>query len=195
MRVFTREELEALNMDESQIEAIMRQQATSEAAMNAINESEKVERVEQEQQNTGGQVININVPNRSVGFDESNITSISDIRKYTQGSVIRLPSFDGEHPFYAKVKRPSLLVMVKTGKIPNSLINQATQLFQKGASSLGKDNTVSDMYDIMETICEAALVQPTYMEIKEAGLSLTDEQMMAIFSYTQQGVKALEQFR
>ncbi len=189
MRTFTREELEQLGMEEMQIEAILKQQNTTEEAMKAITESE--EREVKEQPVT---VVN-NITAFPTPIDESEITSISDIKKFAQGSVIKLPSFDGDHPFIAKVKRPSLLVMVKSGKIPNSLINQATQLFQKGAGSLGKDNTISDMYDIMETICEAALVKPTYKEIKDAGLSLTDEQMMAIFSYTQQGVKALEQFR
>ena len=188
MKTFTREELEALHMDEMQIEAILKQQNTTEEAMKAIGESENREQAEKP----------VTVVNNITAFptlDESKITSIADIKKYAHGSIVQLPSFDGEHPFIARVKRPSLLVMVKTGKIPNSLINQATQLFQKGAGSLGKDNTISDMYDIMETICDAALVSPSYSEIKEAGLNLTDEQMMAIFSYTQQGVKALEQFR
>lgn len=189
MKVFTREELEAMNMTEEQITAILRQQGTTEDALKAIEESEQKE--EQEKNVT---VVN-NITTFPTPIDESEITSISDIQRYSQGSVVKLPSFDGEHPFVAKLKRPSLLVMVKSGKIPNSLINQATQLFQKGAGSLGKDNTISDMYDIMETICEAALVKPSYREIKDAGLALTDEQMMAIFSYTQQGVKALEQFR
>ena len=189
MKVFTREELEALNMDEKQIEAILKQQGTTEVAMKAIAESEEKE--EQEKQVT---VVN-NITNFPQQYDESNITTIADIKNYTAGSIVKLPGFDDEHPFIAKLKRPSLLLMVKTGKIPNSLINQATQLFQRGAGSLGKDNTISDMYDIMETVCEAALIKPTYKEIKDAGLNLTDEQMMAIFSYTQQGVKALEQFR
>ena len=159
MKIFTREALEALNMDEMQIEAILKQQNTTEEAMKAIGESENREQADKP----------VTVVNNITAFptlDESKITSIADIKKYAQGSII-----------------------------PNSLINQATQLFQKGAGSLGKDNTISDMYDIMETICDAALVSPSYSEIKEAGLNLTDEQMMAIFSYTQQGVKALEQFR
>lgn len=189
MDTFTREELEALKMDEEQIDAIMRRQNTTEDAMNAIKNSEELESKEQ---------VPVTVVNNITPFarlEESQITTISDIQKYSQGTIVKLPAFDGDNPFIAKLRRPSLLVMVKTGKIPNSLINQATQLFQRGASSLGKDNTISDMYDIMETVCEAALVKPTYKEIKDAGLSLTDEQMMAIFSYTQQGVKALEQFR
>lgn len=188
MKIFTREELEALNMDEAQIDAIIKQQ----------NTIEDVENTEDELNADNNGVSPVTVVNNIVPFsniDESKITTISDIHKYSEGTVVRLPAFDGDHPFIAKLKRPSLLVMVKTGKIPNTLLNQATQLFQKGAGSLGKDNTISDMYDIMETICEAALVKPLYKEIKDAGLSLTDEQMMAIFSYTQQGVKALEQFR
>lgn len=172
MKNFTREELKALNFSEEQIEVVLSQQSVTDVKV--------VSDIEEKP---------------AVRLNESNITPISDIRKYASGTVVSLPGFDGEHPFVAKLCRPSLLVMVKSGKIPNSLINQATQLFQKGASSLGKDNTVSDMYDIMESVCEAAMVQPKYEELKEAGINLTDEQMMAIFSYTQQGVKALEQFR
>lgn len=173
MKVWTREELEELGFDNEKIEAIVKQQENLNVTPSTEN----------------------NVTQFKKSFSESDITTVSDIQKYSQGTIVELPSFDGENPFVAKLRRPSLLCMVKSGKIPNSLINQATQLFQKGAGSLGKDNTVSDMYDIMESICDAALVNPTYSEIKNAGLSLTDEQMMAIFSYTQQGVKALEQFR
>ena len=42
---------------------------------------------------------------------------------------------------------------------------------------------------------KASLEEPSFDDIKEAGLELTDEQMMAIFSYSQEGVKALESFR
>ncbi len=178
MKFFTREELEKIGMAENQIEAILKQQGT-----NTVDSFVE--------QNIPNNVNNVNVRE----LNDSNITLISDIQRYCQGVVVELPGFDGVHPFVAKLKRPSLLVMSKTGKIPNSLINQATQLFQQGAGALGKDNTIGDMYDIMEAICEAALVKPSYKELRDAGISLTDEQMMAIFSYTQQGVKALESFR
>lgn len=128
-------------------------------------------------------------------FSEYDITTIQQIKEYNKGTIVRLPDFADGQKFIARVKRPSLLVLVKSGKIPNSLLKQATELFKEGANSLGEDNTVSDLYSIMETICEAALVNPAYSEIKSAGLQLNDEQMMAIFSYTQQGVKALERFR
>ena len=48
---------------------------------------------------------------------------------------------------------------------------------------------------VMETILEAAFVEPTYQEIKDAGVQLSDDQMIFVFNYTQQGVRALDQFR
>lgn len=128
-------------------------------------------------------------------YTESDITSLTDIVKYTGGTIVRLPDFGDGAPFIAKLKRPSMLGLVKAGKIPNSLITQATQLFKSGAGSLGKGNTVDELYDIIEIVCREAMVKPTYDEIKNAGVTLSDNQLMAIFSYTQNGVKALESFR
>lgn len=128
-------------------------------------------------------------------YTESDITSITDIVKYAGGTIVRLPDFGDGEPFIAKLKRPSMLGLVKAGKIPNSLITQATQLFKSGAGSLGKGNTVDELYDIIEIVCREAMVKPTYDEIKNAGVTLSDNQLMAIFSYTQNGVKALESFR
>ena len=54
---------------------------------------------------------------------------------------------------------------------------------------------LSDVYGICEVIARASLVQPTYDDIQNAGMELSDDQIMAIFNYTQNGVKALESFR
>lgn len=125
------------------------------------------------------------------------ITSVSDLQSYAAGVVVRFPDFTEGQPFVARVRRPSLLVLAKSGKIPNSLLTAAGELFAKGGGGLDSDNDkmLSDMYDIMHIICEAALVQPTLAEIEGAGIQLSDDQMMAIFNYSQAGVKALESFR
>ena len=44
-------------------------------------------------------------------------------------------------------------------------------------------------------IARAALVKPSFDELEEAGIELTDEQLVAIFQFTQLGVKALDRFR
>lgn len=124
-------------------------------------------------------------------------TSIFELQSYSQGTLVRFPDFAEGQPFVARVRRPSMLVLAKQGKIPNTLLTSANELFSKGGSGLNVDDTnmLSDMYDIMEVVCEAALKEPTYKQIKDAGLGLSDDQLMAIFNYTQSGVRALESFR
>ena len=133
-----------------------------------------------------------------VNCDEAmHITTVSDLQSYASGTVVRFPDFGDGQPFVARVRRPSMLVLAKQGKIPNSLLTAAGELFSKGGGALDTDNEnmLGDMYSIMDVIATAALIQPTMSEIKGAGIELSDDQMMAIFNYTQAGVKALEPFR
>ena len=128
---------------------------------------------------------------------ELNITSLNDLQTYAKGTIVSLPDFADGMPFVARVRRPSMLVLAKQGKIPNSLLTAASELFAKGGAGMDpKDtNMLEDMYDICKVICESTLIEPTFNQIEEAGLALTDEQMMALFNYTQMGSKALEEFR
>lgn len=135
---------------------------------------------------------------KPVNCDEAmNITSVIDLQSYAAGTAVRFPDFAEGQPFVARVRRPSMLVLAKQGKIPNGLLNAAGQLFSKGGSGLDADDDkmLSQMYDICEVVCEATLIQPTLAEIKGAGIELSDDQIMAIFNYTQTGIKALESFR
>ena len=135
---------------------------------------------------------------KPVNCDETmTITSLSDLQSYSNGTIVRFPDFAEGQPFVARVKRPSMLMLAKMGKIPNALLNSATQLFTKGGSGMDTKNgkTLSDIYDICEVVAKASLVQPTYDEIIDSGMTLSDDQVMAIFNYTQSGVKALENFR
>lgn len=127
----------------------------------------------------------------------ANVTSITDLKRYAAGQVVELPSFADGMPFVAQLRRPSMLFLAKTGQIPNTLLSKAGQLFNGGGAGLDADdvNMLSDVYDIAMVIANAALVSPTLDEIHEAGLELADDQIMAIFNYTQGGVKALESFR
>ena len=177
MTKLTREQMQGMGMQEAQIEAILK----------------TYEEFETEEVNTN--VVPIQTAYEKKEYTESDITSLTDIIKYSGGTIVRLPDFGDGEPFIAKLKRPSMLGLVKAGKIPNSLITQATKLFKSGAGSLEKGNTVDELYDIIEIVCREAMVKPTYDEIKNAGVTLSDNQLMAIFSYTQNGVKALESFR
>lgn len=125
-------------------------------------------------------------------------TSIHDLQSYTAGSVQRLPDFSTGQPFVARLKRPSMLVLAKSGKIPNSLLESATNIFANGSGSLSNGRSrsnIGELHDVLHVVCEAALLEPTLADIESVGLELSDDQMMAIFSYTQQGVEALKPFR
>lgn len=124
------------------------------------------------------------------------LTSITDLREYSKGTIVTLPEFGEGQPFVARVRRPSMLVLAKQGKIPNSLLMTANELFS-GGGGIDPDNEklLSEMYDVCMIICEACLIEPSLKDIQDAGMELSDDQIMAIFNYTQNGVKALESFR
>lgn len=123
------------------------------------------------------------------------VTSVIDLQKYAQGTIVRFPDFAEGQPLVARVRRPSLLVLAKQGKIPNSLLTAAGELFSGTAGDNVNSNTLRDMYDVCHIVCEAALLEPTLHDIESTGMVLSDDQLMAIFNYTQVGVKSLEPFR
>lgn len=128
-------------------------------------------------------------------MENLSITSIADLQKYSGGSIVELPPFALDQPFVARLRRPSMLMLVKSGKIPNQLLSKAQRLFAEGGASLiDNENGMSDMIEILEVMAEATFVEPTYKEIKDAGVELTDDQLMFIFSYSQQGVEAIKPF-
>lgn len=125
------------------------------------------------------------------------ITNLADLKEYSKGTIVTLPEFGEGQPFVARVRRPSMLVLAKQGKIPNSLLTTANELFTGGGGGIDQDNEklLTEMYDVCMIICEACLIEPSLEDIKSAGMELSDDQIMAIFNYTQNGVKALESFR
>lgn len=126
----------------------------------------------------------------------NDITSISQLSEFAKGQVVRLPEFAPNQPFVARLRRPSMMVLAKSGKIPNSLLETASSLFNGNKKNQGEsDNQMKDMYAVLEIVAEASLVSPTFEEIKNAGIELTDEQLIAIFNYSQQGVEGLKSFR
>ena len=129
-------------------------------------------------------------------MDMNNITSISTLQEYAKGKLVELPPFAEGQEFFAMLKRPSLLALTKTGKIPNELLSSAIGLFNNPKKQDNDASTIIiDMNDMLEVICEASFVSPTYSDIKNAGIELTDEQKTFVFQYAQEGVRALNSFR
>ena len=183
-KIWTEEELRNLGiLPEDEINRILKDQKTREM----INSGNIVN------MDSYTNVTDNNVVKKSLTAND--ITTIEQLKSYSNGDIVELPSFVNGQKFVARIKRPSLMKLAKSGKIPNSLINKATDLFAKGTNALvGNDKTtLTEIYDILP--CHLPDVEPTLKDIESAGLDLSDEQMMAIFSYTQEGIKALENFR
>lgn len=124
-----------------------------------------------------------------------NVTSFETLQEYAKGTLVELPSFAEGQPFFARLRRPSMLVLAKSGKIPNRLLTTANKLFMETGIDEKDEKIMPEMFEVFDTILDASFVEPTYKQIKEAGIELTDDQRLFVFSYTQQGVKALERFR
>lgn len=131
---------------------------------------------------------------------ELKVSTISDLKKYADGEVLELPSFSEGVPFVARLRRPSMLDLVRSKKIPNSLLESANKLFSQGTAGVllrtkNNDSAMDELFGLLDIICDAAFIDPSYREMREAGITLTDEQMIFVFSYVQRGVTALEKFR
>lgn len=124
------------------------------------------------------------------------VTPITSLKEYAQGEIVELPPFSESKPFVARLKRPSMMVLMKTGKIPNSLLLTANSLFTGDSSAATVDEDFyKQVLEVIEVIAEASFIEPSWSDLKEAGVELTDEQYTFLFNYTQRGVKALEPFR
>lgn len=124
-------------------------------------------------------------------------TTIDELRKYANGAIIRLPNFADGMPLYVRMRRPSMLDMIASGKIPNPLASIAAGLFAKGGRAVDAQDPgqIKELVDLFHIFCEVSFVEPTYQQIKEAGLELNDEQLVFVSNYVQGGTKALEHFR
>lgn len=109
----------------------------------------------------------------------------------TDAEVV-LPGWCGDD-FVCVLRRPSLLALASRGALTNPLMKTARRLFYAGVSA--ENGNLEEEGRILLEIAAAALVKPTFAELEERGIELTDEQLIAIFQYTQAGAKALERFR
>jgi len=110
-----------------------------------------------------------------------------DIKKISEGEIVEIPSFGGEGTSKVKLRRPSLITLCKTGVIPNELVATAQKIYEGE-----KHGDIVKYGEILHLVAKAALVEPKYEDVKDL---LTDEQLTAIFNYTQMGVRGLLPFR
>lgn len=124
------------------------------------------------------------------------VTSLEDLAKYKQGTLVEFPPFGPDQPFIARIKRPSIMALAKAGKIPNALLDSANRMFFGDNKNQKYDrDALSQVFEVIDILCEAAFIEPKYQDLKEVGIELSDDQYMFLFNFTQKGVNALDSFR
>lgn len=129
--------------------------------------------------------------------EELKVTSIEQLKQDASGELVELPKFKNNSEFVARLRRPSLLKLVRSGKIPNTLLTKTNELFIESGKGFDTDDTklLDELFEVLEIIAGETFVEPKYEDIVNADIELTDEQLMFLFTYSQQGVQDLESFR
>lgn len=126
-----------------------------------------------------------------------NVTSIDELLAMSQGELVELPPFTQGSKFIARMKRPSMMKLIKNEKIPNNLLRAANSLFTGKTDEEAEvdDEFLKDLLSVIDVLADAAFVEPSWGDMKANNIELTDEQYMFIFNYTQRGVSELDSFR
>ena len=88
------------------------------------------------------------------------VTSIDQLKIMSGGEIVKLPPFIQGQDFYAKLRRPSMLKLVQSGQIPNSLLRTANMLFSGGVNEeLDRDDEfMKDLFDLIDVLAGAVFV-------------------------------------
>lgn len=128
-------------------------------------------------------------------MSEFKVTSLDEIKKVACGEIVPLQGFYGDEPFVVRLKRPSLLSLAAGKQVPNQLLSTAYTLFYGDDKSGKVEKNIASNAEVYKIVAKAALVEPTYEQLEEAGVSLTDTQLIEIWQFSQFGVTALNNFR
>lgn len=120
------------------------------------------------------------------------VTDIQKLIEASSGELVELPPFANGTEFVARLRRPSLMKLAASGKIPNALLGRANSLFVNQAmEDTDNDEMLSELANVLEIFAEASFVEPKWEQLKQAGVELTDEQYLAVFNYAQVGIQEL----
>ena len=120
---------------------------------------------------------------------------MTDWNEMKTSEVVALPGWCGgtDEKFVCELKRPSILTLAAKGAITNPLMKTARRIFYSGVSP--SEGNLEEEGRVLLAIAKAAMVAPSYDELEAHDVELTDEQLVAIFRFTQWGVKVLDRFR
>ena len=86
----------------------------------------------------------------------------TQLKTRSQGNLVEIPGF-GNETFTVRLRKPNMLTLLKSGKIPNDLMSTAEELFAstKNGKKSYSGKELSDLCNMMEAFCEACLLNTT----------------------------------
>lgn len=126
------------------------------------------------------------------------VTSLEDLKSYSQGDIIALPGFSPNQPFVVRMRKPDLMTMIADGVVPNALLKSAMELFgedTKPSDVMDHTDFFSDLLTVGNTLAKACFLEPTYEDLESSGMKLTFEQAQFLFLFSQQEIGKLPTFR
>lgn len=93
-----------------------------------------------------------------------------------------------------KMRRPGLYNMAAMGFVPNPLLGAIQAMFSGDSAQLDRVDA-KKQGECVIAMAKYALVEPTYAQLTEAGLELTDRQLMDIYLFALGGAAMLAGFR
>ena len=109
-------------------------------------------------------------------------------------SIIPIPGFDEGETFEIKVRKLSLVGLMSSGKIPNSLMQVVKDAFKgiKSADDEADESAImdkaGDIGKLLDIVCAEAMIDPRFEDVKDV---MNDAQKLAVFQFTQGGVEAV----
>ena len=108
--------------------------------------------------------------------------------------TIRIHDWDGVGMIEVRAKRPGLYNMASMGFIPNPILGAMQALFSGDPARIDAVDA-KKQGECIAAIAKYALVEPTYQEILDAGLELTDQQLTDIYQFALAGPARYAAFR
>ena len=72
------------------------------------------------------------------------VTNLEQLKKVKRTEIVELGKFEDGTPFVAELKRPNMMELIAHKKIPNTLLTEATQLFN-GKNKLANKASIKNI--------------------------------------------------
>lgn len=113
-------------------------------------------------------------------------------------SIISIPGFDTGETFEIKVRKLSIVGLMSSGKIPNSLMKVVKDAFAGIKSQSAEEDAEASVMDkagdigkLLDIVCAEAMLEPKFEDVKDV---MNDAQKLAVFEFTQGGVEQAKTF-